>query len=457
MREKLWLAVFLGLLFGLFWAPALAIAAKPPTVAVMPFRDLTGDSRYVGEAIRETVTTDLKQLGSLRVVERGSLDKVLAEQGLQVQHKDMDMATVVKLGKVLGASLVVLGAYQKMTPQVRLTARFVKVETSEVIGTAKVDGTTKEFLRLQDRVTSALLHSAGFAVHAKQVLDGAERRPDLASLKTLEFYGQALTAENDVERRQYLTLAVAEDKNFSYALRDLEALERRLEEYQRKAREAQEQELSAVAEKLRTVTDPGKREELVLQRLTLLMMTRRYNTVVREARAFIEGLPAGAPITQRVDLAASQLLTAQMILHDNDGVLRDGERYLRRAPGSTLFDSLKRQVDQAIAEKRRLESERQKAEEDVASMSTDLRWDLCMVATRYHVRQQYPASRRLFEACFQTGSHPRSEYMLQLASGAMWAGDFKEVRRLLAEWEKLDAAAAAKWKRDNDGGMPVDE
>ena len=64
----LWLACLLSL--GAV-APAAA-APKAPTVAVMPFRDLAGGSRYLGEAIRETVTSDLKQLGSLRVVERGN-------------------------------------------------------------------------------------------------------------------------------------------------------------------------------------------------------------------------------------------------------------------------------------------------------------------------------------------------------------------------------------------------
>lgn len=423
----------------------------------MPFRDLTGSSRFVGEAIRETVTSDLKQLGSLRVVERGSLDKLLAEQGLQVQHQDMDMTTVVKLGKVLGASLIVLGAYQRMTPQVRLTARFVKVETSEVIGTAKVDGIAKEFLRLQDRVTSALLRSAGFAIHAKQVLDGAERRPELASLKTLELYGQALTAETDVERRQYLTLAVAEDKSFSYAVKDLDALEKRLEEYQNKANQAQEQELQSIAEQLRATTDPGKIEELTQKKLSRLMIMRRYHTLVRETRAFLDGIPAGTPITPRTDAVASQLLTAELLLRDYEAVMRDGENYLRRAPGSSIFVSMKSQIDLAIAEMRRRETERVRAEQAVLQLPNDVRWNLCIVALRYHAHRQYVAARRLFEGCFTTGIHPRLQYMPQLVMGAYLSGDWKELRKLIAEWEKLDEAAASKWKKDNQSGMPVDE
>ena len=54
--------------------------------------------------------------------------------------------TTVKVGKLLGASLIVTGAYQRGGSSVRLTARFVKVETGEVVGTAKVDGATSDFL-----------------------------------------------------------------------------------------------------------------------------------------------------------------------------------------------------------------------------------------------------------------------------------------------------------------------
>ena len=61
--------------------------AKGQAVAVMPFRDLSSGSRFVGEAIRETVTTDLKQLGSLRVVERGNLIRSSASRTYSCKHR----------------------------------------------------------------------------------------------------------------------------------------------------------------------------------------------------------------------------------------------------------------------------------------------------------------------------------------------------------------------------------
>lgn len=455
MRVFIWAVLWLApLLLGV--APREA-CAKTGTVAVMPFRDLSGGSKFVGEAIRETVTSDLKQLGSLRVVERGSLDKILSEQGLQAQQQDLDLPSAVKLGKVLGASLIVIGAYQKLAPQVRLTARFVKVETSEIIGTAKVDGGMREFLRLQDRITAALLRSAGFAVHAKRVLDESERRPELPNFQTLELYGQAVTSDNDVMKRQYLAAAVESDKNFSYAVKDLEALERRLEQYQATSRALNEKELQIIDEKLRTTTDRAAIAELTYKRLAILFQLRRYHAAAREARTFFEGLPTGAPIDRWVESVATTMMQAYLLTRDREALLRDGEQYLQRAPGSLNFAAIKHMVEQAIAQKRQLAEQRKKAEKETAALPHQQRWDLCNIAMRYNLYEQYAESQRLFRACFKVGTHKPEEFYDRMALSAYIAGDWKGLKTVLAEWTQLDANKAKAWMRSYEQGMPGDE
>ena len=97
-----WLAVAL-LLFCV--DSGIAIAKPPPTIAVMPFRDLTGKAKpHIGEAIREVVASDLKSLSGVRIVERGSLDKIIKEMRLQTHFKEVEDTTAAKLGKVVGAS-----------------------------------------------------------------------------------------------------------------------------------------------------------------------------------------------------------------------------------------------------------------------------------------------------------------------------------------------------------------
>ena len=56
-----------ALVLAVVLSSAAAYAATQPAVAVMPFSDLSGGKGKVGEAIRETVTTDLKDVAGLAV------------------------------------------------------------------------------------------------------------------------------------------------------------------------------------------------------------------------------------------------------------------------------------------------------------------------------------------------------------------------------------------------------
>ncbi len=451
-RRVLRLCGLLTMMLGLFTGGTAQ--AKPSTVAVMPFRDLAADSRFIGEAIRETVMSDLRQLGGLRVVERASLDRVLAEQKLQ--QKDLEVGDAVRVGKVLGAQLMVVGAYQKLAPQVRLTARFIKVETSEVIGTAKVDGSQREFLRLQDRVTSALLRSAGLPVQAKQVLDDSAQRPELQSWKTLDLYGQAVVATDENERRSLLQLAVAEDKNFSYALKDLAALERRLAQYQTEQDAIADRELGELRRKLSLATERPQIEQLSLALIVKLFQTHRYRAVAKEARTFLEGQGAGAALTPTVDQAAVMLITADQLLKDDDTLLKDGETYLRRAPGSAMFSSIKQLMESAIARKRQVAEGREKAAKEVADLSSEGRWDLFQVGRLYARNQQLPEAQRLLRASLQLGSHPEAEVLEALAQVDVQLGDWASLRSDLTALERSDGDKARKFRVSWTSVIPAD-
>jgi TolB-like protein len=434
------LGVLAVLLVGLC-SPGRALA-KSATVAVMPFRDLAADSRFIGEAIRETVMTDLRQLGGLRVVERASLDRVLVEQNLQHAQKDLEVSSIVRIGKVLGAQLIVVGAYQKLAPQVRLTARFIRVETSEVIGTAKVDGSTHEFLRLQDRVTAALLRSAGLPVQAKQVLDESGQRPDLQSFKTLELYGQAVTSSDENERRNLLSLLVAEDKNFSYAVKDLAALELRLDKYQAEQDAAAERDFQAARRQITLTTDRAQIEQLTAALLLKLFQARRYHALVKEAKVYLEGVGPGAPITPQLDQIANYLVVGDQFLKDDDAVLRDGESYLRRAPGSSMFASIKQLMDSAIARKRQLEEGKAKALKEVADLAVEARWDLFLVGQLYGRHQQNREAQRLYRASLKTGKRPPIDVYTALVGTDVQLGDWPSLRADLQALEALDLPKA---------------
>src|SRR5262249_5655460 len=89
-------------------------------IAVMPLKDLMESKGSVGEAIRETVTTDLKEVPGLQVVERAQIDRVIAELKLEGQKSDLGQVATVKVGALVSATMIVVGSYQAVGGTARL-------------------------------------------------------------------------------------------------------------------------------------------------------------------------------------------------------------------------------------------------------------------------------------------------------------------------------------------------
>ena len=117
-----------------------AYQAKHPnagkqTVAVFPFssNDELAKQR-VGFAVSELLTSKLAKLPEFTVVERSQLDQVLKEQKLQTTGA-IDPESAVRVGKLLGAQLLVLGSVEKLGGSYQVNARIVDAATSEVAAT----------------------------------------------------------------------------------------------------------------------------------------------------------------------------------------------------------------------------------------------------------------------------------------------------------------------------------
>lgn len=438
---------------------ASQVAAKsPPTIAVMPFRDLTGKGKpHIGEAIREVVASDLRNLTGVRLVERGNLDKLLKEMRLQAHLKEVENETAAKLGKVAGATVMVIGAYQEETPFLRLTARFVRVDTSEVIGSAKVDGNIKQFFRLQDRVTAELLRSSGLPDLARKVVDGTDARPDLKTMDALDLYGQAVMAEDDQVKYTLLSSAVAMDQNFSYAAKDLAALEERIAKYQTEQRRLIDEKVVSLRKDLVSTTEPNRIASLTCQLLLLLKNARRYYTLQREARSYLESIPQGAAPGPCFENASSYLLEADLVLRDPNGTIHDGENFMRRAPASMYFESWRRSVTTAIEELRQVEDGKQKVKDRFEQNPQLLSWDLCQVAAIYHANSQYRQAQRLFEACAKIAEKPSVSYLQFLLTADHMLGDFPAMRRHMALLGQVDPAAGRAARVSFGATLPADD
>jgi len=127
------------------------------SIAIMSFSNITrnSDDDWLGIGIAETVTADLKNIEGVTVIGRERIYEVL--KNLSAERKtDFDEKLATRVGREVGARWIVGGGYQRLGEMLRITARFVEVETGELIKTVKIDGRMSEIFELQDKIVYEL-------------------------------------------------------------------------------------------------------------------------------------------------------------------------------------------------------------------------------------------------------------------------------------------------------------
>jgi len=115
---------------------------EKPSVAVLDFASI-GCEPSLGLAASEILRTELGSIGRYRIIERAQLLRVMEEQSLQVSGA-VDEESVVELGKMLGAKIVVVGSLVRTGKTYTLNSRFIDVETAEVKKSQNVRGNSED-------------------------------------------------------------------------------------------------------------------------------------------------------------------------------------------------------------------------------------------------------------------------------------------------------------------------
>jgi hypothetical protein len=105
-------------------AAALPIVPNPESLKL--------DAEYFGDAL----TDALARNGSFRMVERRDLQRILAELELQLSGL-ADEANAARVGRLLGAELLVSGSLYRRSEGFELFIRLVRVESGEILAVAK--------------------------------------------------------------------------------------------------------------------------------------------------------------------------------------------------------------------------------------------------------------------------------------------------------------------------------
>jgi TolB-like protein/Flp pilus assembly protein TadD len=178
-------------------APAPVVSLEPTgasagrSVAVMTFANITGEPAddWIGLGVAETVSTDLTAVRGLAVIGRTQVFEAIREMGRGVTDAPDDRMAIT-MGRQLGAAWVVVGAYQRLGPMLRITAQFVDVRTGTLVRTVKVDGRVEQIFELQDRIVFELGQGLNLPL-GESAVEGIARQ-ETRSMEAYETYSRAL-------------------------------------------------------------------------------------------------------------------------------------------------------------------------------------------------------------------------------------------------------------------------
>ncbi|MEE8408266.1 MAG: hypothetical protein V3T05_01550 [Myxococcota bacterium] len=336
-------------------------------VAVMPFKNLSADPdlEWLTVGISETLISDIRDRGEMTVVERGQIERAIQEVAFQ-SEKATDVTTATKIGRIVGAKTIVVGGFQKSGSTIRITARFVAVETGVVLDAAKTTGPVEQIFSLQDQIVSRLL---GGAVQSKQP-KRPKRRPrpkqNKETVAAYKLFAQSLRTATHSQRIELLREALKIDPTFYYASDEISALEARMHEYEAradKARSKHEQKLHAVFADPKA--DTMRRQAAAAELYSVMAQKSRHRAVLQLAEEiYSTPWPEGMPISMP-QMALTWMFSAYRRLKQPDRALQVGEQFLKEFPTSLFYPSISSGMKSIIDEKHRHNDDKLKVEEEL--------------------------------------------------------------------------------------------
>jgi TolB-like protein/class 3 adenylate cyclase/tetratricopeptide (TPR) repeat protein len=147
--------------------PARLALPDKPSIAVLPFQNMSGDPEqdYFADGIVEDIITALSRFQNLFVIARNSS---FTYRGRAVDVK--------QVSRELGVRYVLEGSVRKATNRVRITGQLIDATTGAHLWADHFDGTLEDVFDLQDQVTIRVV--SAIAPKLEQVeIERAKRKP----------------------------------------------------------------------------------------------------------------------------------------------------------------------------------------------------------------------------------------------------------------------------------------
>ncbi len=162
------------------------------TIAILDFKNRSVDDKDkfdpMEKGFAELMINQLQGSIGLKVVERERIQWILDEIGLENDPGKFDVNSAVRVGKQLGVHSILLGSFIKLKDQIKLLARLVKVETSEILATEEASGDADEFFDITENLGVKVAKKINVSLTKADVQKGTETK----SLDAMMSYSEGL-------------------------------------------------------------------------------------------------------------------------------------------------------------------------------------------------------------------------------------------------------------------------
>ena len=173
--------------------------ASRPTLAVLPFQNLSGEAEtdYFADGIVADIITALSRFRSLAVVSRNS--------SFVYKGRSVDTRTIAE---ELGAGYLLEGSVRRSGNRLRITAQLVEGGSGVTLWTERFDGDVAEVFDFQDRITEGVASLVAPAIEASEIIRSRKYRPQSAASYDIYLEARALqTTETEPDNaRAYAML-----------------------------------------------------------------------------------------------------------------------------------------------------------------------------------------------------------------------------------------------------------
>jgi adenylate cyclase len=192
--------------------PASETGARMPSIAVLPFVNMSGDpeQEFFADGLTEDIITELSRFRELLVISRNA---AFVHKGKPIKAQE--------IAREFGVDYVVEGSVRKAADRVRVTVQLIDGETETHVWAERYDRKLEDIFAIQDEVTAAIAATTFGRVEAARQDRAQRKRTENMAAYEYVLTGKVLhhwsNREANAESLRMLNRAIELDPNYAHA------------------------------------------------------------------------------------------------------------------------------------------------------------------------------------------------------------------------------------------------